>query len=225
MPHDQTSCLFIVGAGFSSHAGLPLAREFTQALLDLTDVKSPAPSREIVDYLRKFVGDTFGTGSNPKSDQWPPLEDIFTLIDLSANTGHNLGPKYPAAELRNVRRALIVRIIRMLTARYGSNECRNGDKWRQLDSLFARIEVGKVAFLSLNWDTVIEQQLMLRQKVENFDYGCDARSATFNGDQLDLTYAPEAAKPVLHLLKPHGSINWLYCDACRNIFLGVPGPG
>lgn len=110
----KTEHLFIVGAGFSRHAGLPLANEFTEKLLDVKGLKLDGPSSVIVPFLRNFVESAFGQdpGSDPKD--WPDLEDIFTCIDLSANTGHHLGPKYSPSYLRTVRRGRIVRIIRML---------------------------------------------------------------------------------------------------------------
>jgi hypothetical protein len=51
--------------------------------------------------------------SQARISNFGPIEDIFTCIDLSANTGHHLGPKYSPSDLRSVRRGLIVRIIRM----------------------------------------------------------------------------------------------------------------
>jgi hypothetical protein len=51
--------------------------------------------------------------SQARISNFGPIKDIFTCIDLSANTGHHLGPKYSPADLRSVRRGLIVRIIRM----------------------------------------------------------------------------------------------------------------
>src|SRR6516165_6824219 len=98
--------LFILGAGFSSNAGLPLAGEFTKCLLTTGQLKENT-SRRIVEYLHNFVHTTFANGARIEPKNWPPLEDIFTLIDLSANTGHHLGPNFPPAALRTVRRALI----------------------------------------------------------------------------------------------------------------------
>jgi IS5 family transposase len=65
-----------------------------------------------------FVENTFGHTPSSDPKDWPDLEDIFTCIDLSANTGHHLGPNYSPSSLRTVRRALIVRIIRMLRQTY-----------------------------------------------------------------------------------------------------------
>jgi hypothetical protein len=113
-----TEHLFIVGAGFSFHAGLPLTNQFTEKLLDVKGLKLDRPSNLIVPFLQSFVENTFGhLPSSPLKD-WPRLEDIFTCIDLSANTGHHLGQQYSPSDLRTVHRALIVRIIMMLRHNY-----------------------------------------------------------------------------------------------------------
>ena len=84
---DDVDHLFIVGAGFACNAGLPLAAEFTQTLLDLTNLRKNAHSRILVECLRSFVDDVFGNGSELAPENWPELEDLFTTIDLAANTG------------------------------------------------------------------------------------------------------------------------------------------
>ena len=98
--------LFIVGAGFSHYAGLPLTADFTEKLLDVAGFDAEGSSALTVRFLEDFVRDTFDhkRGAAPKF--WPHLEDIFTCIDLSANTGHHLGPDYAPSDLRTVRRAL-----------------------------------------------------------------------------------------------------------------------
>jgi hypothetical protein len=89
--------LFVVGAGFSKNVGLPLAADFTHELLYITGMKNTALSKALVEFIRIFVNDAFGGGSEVPPEHWPMLEDLFTTIDLSANTGHHLGVKYAAS--------------------------------------------------------------------------------------------------------------------------------
>lgn len=212
----RTSHLFIVGAGFSYNAGLPLTGDFTKALLNLEGLSLDGPSSLIVKYLRNFVDVTFGNGSSIKSDNWPVLEDIFTLIDLSANTGHHLGSDFSPAALRTVRRALIVRFIRMLSQRYNRRKEAPDDNWIQLETLLKRLDLQSAAVLSLNWDCVVERGLARTQAVDYFNYGCEARAASFVRGKFGLKN--EKASKNFQVLKPHGSINWLYCDACRELY-------
>jgi hypothetical protein len=91
-----------VGAGFSSNAGLPLTSDFTDAMLAARQFGS-GPSRMIVDFLSEFVHDAFNLSRRAKAEDWPDLEDIFTCVDMSANSGHHLGGTFAPADLRTVR--------------------------------------------------------------------------------------------------------------------------
>ncbi|WP_042936207.1 hypothetical protein [Bradyrhizobium lupini] len=106
--------LLFVGAGFSANAGLPLASAFTSELLNTNRLSLDGPSNALVRFMSGFVDTTFAEGRTAAPEEWPELEDVFTLVDLSANSGHHLG-KYSASDLRLVRRALLVRMIRMLS--------------------------------------------------------------------------------------------------------------
>lgn len=211
--------LLIVGAGFSFNAGLPLASEFTQELLDVSGATLDPPSRQLADHVRDFVNAAFGEGRNRSAKQWPELEDLFTLVDLSANTGHHLGPDYSAADLRVVRRATIVRMTRMLSLNYKRRQKAPDRNWNLLERLFDDFDAETTAVLNMNWDTVFEQGLARTQSIRDIDYGCAARACSFRDDALRYR-RPSGEKA--HILKPHGSVNWLYCDACRETFWVPP---
>lgn len=211
--------VLIVGAGFSKNAGLPLANQFTEWLLDTTELSPAGPSVAQVEFLKEFVSATFNGGLDTPHTDWPELEDIFTLIDLSANTGHHLGRDYSAANLRVVRRAMIVRIVRMLEQTYKSQLSRRATPTSAaLNTLFDDLQLENTSVLSMNWDLVIERGVAKRQSVEHVDYGNRARAVRFENDDVKTRPRPRPEYEVLHLLKPHGSINWLYCDACRELF-------
>ena len=55
---QSADTIFIVGAGFSHHAGLPLTNNFTEAMLEAREFGS-GPSRMMVDFLSKFIHDAF----------------------------------------------------------------------------------------------------------------------------------------------------------------------
>ena len=204
--------LFIVGAGFSHNAGLPLTSGFTEQLLAAPPAGQSAP---IVKFLRKFVAETFDHSKTAAAKFWPELEDIFTCVDLSANTGHHLGKSYPPSDLRTVRRALIVRTIRMLRETYKKGNDRNDAKWKSLEQFLSMVKAEQCGFLSMNWDTVIEEGLSRTQKIIGFDYGCEAVAADFKGSTIVPKSEPRKKMEVC-VLKPHGSSNWLYCATERS---------
>jgi hypothetical protein len=189
--------LFIVGAGFSNYAGLPLTNDFTEKLLDVAQLKETGPSAIIVRFLQQFVQDTFDQNAGAAPEVWPHLEDIFTCIDLSANTGHHLGPKYSPSDLRAIRRSLIVRIIRMLRQTYTKARKLRTKEWRVLEQFFSMVVPEKCAFVCMNWDTVIEEGMEHAQNVKDFDYGCDARFAQFTTSSLEPT-TPNSQK-IIHV--------------------------
>ncbi|RWO32335.1 MAG: hypothetical protein EOS10_11590 [Mesorhizobium sp.] len=216
----DTENLLIVGAGFSLNAGLPLASAFTSSLLNLSRLKIDGPSNALVRFVEGFVAKTFAEGRSAAPRDWPELEDLFTLVDLSANTGHHLG-EYSASDLRLVRRAMIVRMIRMLSQAYYSRE-RNADgNWQLLEELLCGFDTERTAILSMNWDTVIESGLARAQDIHNVEYGCEAIRADFDGAG-GLRQRRGQGTRTVHLTKPHGSVNWLYCDSCRKVYWVPP---
>lgn len=210
--------LFIVGAGFSHYAGLPLATDFTKKLLDVEHLKTRGASTLITQFLRRFVFDSFGHRLSSPAERWPQLEDLFTCIDLCANTGHHLGSRYSPAVLRTVRRALISRIFRMLQMSYTRGKKMGGPNWEVLEGFLSKVDASRSAFLSMNWDTVIEKGLEDNQKISMFDYGCDALYASFEKKKKEISLTLRSLREPGRVLKPHGSINWMYCDACRDVF-------
>lgn len=209
--------LFIVGAGFSYNAGLPFASEFTRQLLEVPNLEKGRADPILVECMRSFVDKVFGDGSRLAPEKWPQLEDLFTTIDLAANTGHNLGSTYSASDLRTIRRILIIRLIRMLSISFRIKKD-NPDKAREYMTVFFRgVPTDRAAFLSMNWDCVIEAMLDETQGVRDFDYGCSAIAAVFKNSAVQGRPGRLPEKSV-QVLKPHGSVNWMYCDACSRLY-------
>lgn len=212
----KIDCVFIVGAGFSHYAGLPLQMDFTKALLKPRKDEEHV-DHEIVKYLCRFIEEAFDHKESASAQCWPNLEDIFTCIDLSANTGHHLGNNFPPSRLRTVRRAFITRIIRMLRREYLGARNTKGHEWEKLVKFFEAIDVNRSAFICTNWDTVVEDFSGQVLGVDSFKYGCGAKAASLKGD-LEIKELGSAASKVLNVNKMHGSVNWLYCDNCRHVF-------
>lgn len=230
---------YIVGAGLSSYAGLPLTTGFTNAILAARDF-GWGPSRLIVDYVSRFVRDTFNQSTRAAGDKWPDLEDIFTCVDLAANSGHHLGSSFKPADLRTVRRAILSRIIRMLDQQYAVGRQEKRSSWFLLEKFFSSLNMNDVGFISMNWDNVIERKIQLVLGRPLIDYGCDAlpvaipdiplgdEHSTYNSYMkalrkpltvvLGKDLSDEDKKRCVPLIKMHGSINWMYCDNCRRLF-------
>jgi hypothetical protein len=210
--------VYIVGAGFSLHAGLPLQTEFTKALL-ASPQKAAHDIKPLTAYLGNFVHDVFDHNKTAMAKFWPELEDVFTNIDLAANTGHHLGRHHAPSELRMTRRVLLSRMMSMLNERFTAAEATGGPLWAKLDKFFTKLDVSRSAFISMNWDTVIERRLSALRGVNDFDYKCDAIRASFpvKGKRI-VELRPLLGSQTIPVVKMHGSVNWLYCDNCRQLY-------
>jgi hypothetical protein len=208
---------YILGAGFSHYGGLPLQSDFTKELLAARDYGS-GPSRALVAYLDRFVQDVFDHAKGADAKYWPNLEDMFTCIDLAANSGHHLGPKYSPAKLRTVRRALIVRIMRMLHKKYSDAVKRQTPELKRLVYFLQSIDPASVSFLSLNWDVSLEASFEQQQTEWTVSYGRGISPARFGEHSQLILPRDEDGKPTLSITKIHGSVNWLYCDCCQRVF-------
>ena len=221
MNRAKIDTVFVVGAGFSHYADLPLQREFTETLLDVR-TRQESASKSLVNFLRKFISIVFDHKLRAKAKYWPELEDIFTCIDLSANTGHCLGSDYSPRCLRIVRRALIARIIRMLYQRYKVASGKKGEQWKMLDRFFNSVDLDNSAFISINWDTVIEQKVTKMIGPCTFDYRNDAIASRFPRRRGRIKTRQRLPKRSVTIVKIHGSVNWLYCDNCHQLFWFSP---
>jgi hypothetical protein len=222
----QVECkrVFILGGGFSYYAGLPLTSGFARALIAASD-RETGRSGILVHHLSKFVRSTFGCKSG-SSEDWPSLEDLFTCIDLAANSGHHLGEGYSAAYLRTVRRCLIARIIRMLDNRLDKATHKKGEKWEMLKSFLCSVDYASSAFLSMNWDEVVERRFrIIHPGKVTLDYGCEAIPVIRSAEGRQIIAAEPNGGPTLRIAKIHGSVNWLYCDNCQRAFWLQPSQG
>src|SRR5260370_288299 len=158
--------------------GLPVQMAFTEAVIEPRGTNSH-PIHPLIAHLGKFVHDAFDHYITAKAKYWPTLEDLFTNIDLAANTGHHLGAIHAPSQLRMTRRVLLARMMHMLNERYIEAEANKTDDWKKLDRFFKDLDIDHSAFISINWDTVIERRLAERRGVESFDYRCGAIAAKF----------------------------------------------
>lgn len=87
----------------------------------------------------------------------------------------------------------------------------------------------KVSFINLNYDILLDNALVRLYETKELylDYGIDFRNfvAPVSRNQAERRefiqnvedwYIPQKDQSVL-LLKPHGSLNWLYCPTCNTI--------
>jgi len=197
-------CL-VLGAGFSKCAGVPCQSEFSSRLL------SPHFGSEIDQAITRtlsgFLKDVFGWKDG---DPWPTLEDIFTCIDLSANTGHHLGIKYTPKLLRAIRRMAIYRVFSVL-----DDEFNYSSDIVELLCHFLSEGQELAGAIVLNWDIVPEKHLAQLSVSPTVDYCCEATD--WRNPERALPYQVPGRRTV-RVCKMHGSSNWVYCENCCALY-------
>lgn len=201
--HDADT-VFILGAGFSKESGLPVTREFADSLLDPAFAE-PLDS-VITAALEEFLKNCFCWNN---SDALPTFEDMFTMIDLSAGSGHSIGRSFTPKRLRAIRRMLIYRLFAILDRSFHHSE-----NIETILQHFVR-KPNTAHFVVLNWDIVLEKYIDGCFFDAAVDYCVDI--AGWHG-----VYIPPDARTV-GVAKIHGSANWVYCDNCRSLFFDRDG--
>jgi NAD-dependent SIR2 family protein deacetylase len=201
MPKPKVA--LILGAGFSCESGLPPTRKVVDTFLQSPPSRlDPQIEDEITNQLKKFWKYVFNFDGH---GDLPSLEDHFTVLDLAANFGRNIGLEYTPRKLRAIRRFSIHRIFQILDTTY-----HHSDSIAQLLSLALRT---RLSIISTNWDIVVENHL--RASVIPYSYGLEVEDDA--GRKMTVRGVP--------VLMLHGSANWIYCDCCRRLYVGAPGRG
>src|SRR3990167_987753 len=147
---DNTA--LFTGAGFSNALGLNTSTGLEKSFTNLGKTEATpnkklqaAISTELINFWKNVFGWTNNCPINPS------LEDHFTLLDLSANAGHNLG-MYSPRQLRAIRRLSIHRVFDVLDQNYKPNAAVN-----YLIHCLSKGENNLI--VSTNWDTAVERSM------------------------------------------------------------------
>lgn len=195
--------VLFVGAGFSKASDIKLTKEVEECFLNfsLNIVTPELLQNQITEILKKYYRDVFGWKG---TGQYPALDDHFTTLDLTANSGHNIG-EYTPKKLRAIRRLSIHRVFDIINSNFSDNI--------RVETFLKKMHIGKNnSIITTNWDTSLERYLYDQSKNKpNYNYGID---------NYYLTSGRLSSKSGIMICKLHGSANWNYCDSCRRIFEG-----
>ncbi len=196
----------ILGAGFSANSGLPVQSQIPRLLTGLK--KSNEMENTISEIILRFLKSVYGFGG---CDYYPNLDDIFTCIDISTNSGHHLGLEYSAQHLRAIRRMLVYRVFSILES------CYNYDIGVEAFIRSLLEKSSEVDFIVLNWDTVLEKYLIKMMPDFEIEYRNDG-ILWGEGEERKSGALLNGKNRIIKVLKLHGSSNWLYCDNCRSLY-------
>lgn len=223
--------VFILGAGATKACGGPLTNEILPWVFR-TGPDSPLISGDremMLSRLGDFLQTCFCVprGSpDPKPTDFPDLPLLMSVLDDAIDRGHQFGD-YTTPRLREVRGWLafaIAEVIkwsledRVVDGRTGLRSLAHEDL---LGPFYARALRGgeriEPTVVSFNFDLIVDNAMVrLGEPLpgKHFgalpDYCCDVATEAYRKRRDDCFG---------RLLKPHGSLNWMFCPACKQLDL------
>ena len=201
---SQSNRAFLLGAGCSRCAGLPLTLELTDLIL-----KKPSLSSETKDILAALTKQFEGAKNATIEDFMSELVDLLAIAERRNERGAKtatveLGKKtYPVKELQNSLLEMKEKIVECIEEIQADVSIH----WQFVRAVHRILRSGKaspnraVDYLVLNYDTLIEDALAL-ERLAYVDGFCGGSTAYWNtkgfvSDSCDA-----------RVLKVHGSIDW-----------------
>lgn len=203
--------VIILGAGASKSEGAPLQNELFKEFFKISKQQNLLGKQDklIINYFKKFWGIDIENHQNHEID-FPTFEECLGVLDLAYYRGESF-KSYPKEKIDQIRNALIFLIARVLDEKLGREKTHHK---KLIERLKNEGDLRETAFLSLNYDIIIDNVLVDLYQEFHLDYGIDFINFKRENDWK----RPDKNKAVL-LLKVHGSLNWLYCPTCNHIEL------
>jgi len=209
--------VIILGAGASKSEGAPLQNElfkeffnyYRQVLKGKIWTLSEEQERVIINFFKDFWGIDINNYQN-QNVEFPTFEECLGVLDLAYLRRESF-KGYTEKDINNVRNALIFLIAKVLDEKLRGKIVYHK---KLVERLKKEGKLKETAFISLNYDIIIDNVLTELYPDFHLDYGIEF--INFNRD--DDWKRPDKNKSVL-LLKIHGSLNWLYCPTCNQMEL------
>ena len=200
MTEDQTDYkpVYIMGAGASMMAGMPLLTDFMKKARELRygnqlDEHMKSEYSKVFEYQQEL----FATRQVTSIDL-DNLEALFSVIDMDWQTSTS-----EKIDLHGVREALISIIIKTLQLSYAQSIL--------YSAIIAHLaEPINSSFVTFNYDLCLEQAL-----AEPF--ARNSPSFARIDYCFDKFYQPMSYKRTIPVIKLHGSANWIWCPTCEQV--------
>ena len=215
---------FLLGAGFSREAGLPLGNELIYFILNklknsanVLDTGDTGVYQEITDFLKEIQ-------KIKLPELTKDVELLLTYIDLALlNNSVGIFTRYASPEdLRLFRMKLSGALVRAFDGAH-LELTRKFSDGGIFSKFCEQLEKGD-SVITFNYDLVVEQGLWLQNKWTFLEgYGLTKNINDFQ-DTWGGKYPTDRPKESLvKVYKLHGSLGWIYDDANEQIiFIGMP---
>ena len=233
------STVYVLGAGASAEAGVPL----TKSLLKLLDDRS-TNSQELSRFIKRFGFKNVEDGS---------IQDLINFVNSCIRDNQPLDGDFTIDKLRALCNVITVQLSFVI-----GEASKIGDKVRLPEGAEDQLGAEELR-LPLHFRRFVRKLRTRRRRIAgrlapgdvvvstNYDINIDVAlyelvyedetSAERDGSQLSDVYlgstefrdpytdeyALSSTKATVDLLKLHGSLNWLYCPRCMRIFVAAFG--
>lgn len=177
--------MFVLGAGFSYAAGFPLAVHLLPRVFDLLRPEDQDQLLTAIRYHYPFPP----TAGRDAILSAVGVEDFMSLLDMSEVMNERLPTTFLKPSLiRELRRKLLTAMADLMII--SQEKAEDERKVGYVDAFVRRLGV-RDTIVTFNWDLLVERRL----RYANIQYAYQA---------------PEGSRPLLTLLKLHGSIDWFH---------------
>ena len=215
--------IFILGAGFSYAANLPLQKNL---ISDISKNKNFSLLKE-QEMFEKFLVDFLDFDDDDKENRSKikieidkvidqiDIEDIFTIFDR-AYKNEEYFHKYSWNELHQIRVSLIRLIIDLIDKRLSDFQSYKSVYGNFIQYICKNYE--NISIVLLNWDTLLEKLVKEVCNDIKIDY-CFYTYSLYDEHHIPHINLKSKNEKNLKIIKPHGSINWLLCQNCQRMYV------
>ncbi len=215
--------VLFIGAGASRACGYPLTGDILPRILqcledgefikgNLEDEHIGEKSKQLLKMLRFLV-----PKSKSKDSYVPQITEVLSVLDYCIDSGEELVPATNSTlRLTDARRLLERAMSRVIRRMHPQPEVVP----RDILNWIRRTERqgSEVTIISTNYDFSLDRYLFDDMDDWNTDYLKTDFGFTWR-DPDDGALVHPSSKPILRLYKLHGSLNWLGCSRCGNIYV------
>lgn len=242
---SYNKCVFFLGAGFTKDAGVPTQRElFPEYLFRTKENKKEHLLKFISDIYSFYYERPYSLSSEDDKNNYPILEDIFSVIDNAVINGEYL-QDYSPSELQKIRDDFVFGIIDLINqsvtnCEYIKNFARVLTNWRLQSE-----NSDPFSIITTNWDIVLlnrfrehhdeiiekffsenknklpnlrELKEEERKNLALIDYCLYTHPLEDKNNHVPSLKIKCMGYKNIKILYLHGCPTWLYCRKCKKIF-------
>lgn len=226
--------VFIMGAGASKDDNLPIQNEILQNILKRKFAMSNKQGlhkkeyKKVSDGIKKLLKTIFNSNQTLENIS---LESIFNILETAISQDHNIG-EVKLEKIKKYYDMLIEGIMfaTLTDAKLKEHNVLNKNPQSPYTIIGKKIfdnykkEDINFSFITFNYDICLDRVLLsMYNEDERKTYDVDFAIELGNYDLQDWFHRPRKRK--IYLLRPHGSINWLFCATCGKVFSRISQQG